>query len=224
MTVPLLSCRDLECHRPLWREGASHVAGISADFEAGRFHAVVGPEGCGKRLLLHLLGLLETPDAGEVWLDGVETTSLDEPARDVLRQRSCGFILPACALLPSLSLLENLALPVLKAGCATEADQAGQTLEALRFCGLEGEANLAAGDLAPESAAAAAFARAIVHRPRVLIAESPWAEEMLAPLARRAVDELGLTVVWAGEAGRAAANAADRVLAVSGGRLAVAAG
>lgn len=224
MTAPLLSCRDLECRRPLWREGPSLVAGVSAEFEAGRFHAVCGPEGCGKRLLLHLLGLLELPDAGEVFLDGAATTTLDEPARDLLRQRTFGFILPACTLLPSLSVLENLALPVLKAGCATEAVQAELTLEALRFCGLEGEAGLAAGDLDPARAAAAAFARAVVHRPRLLLAESPSSEAVLAPLARRAVDELGLTVVWAAEAEGPAEAVADRVLAVENGRLALAAG
>jgi ABC-type lipoprotein export system ATPase subunit len=219
MSAPLLSCRDLECHRPLWRKGASHVAGITAEFGSARFHAVCGPAGCGKRLLLHLLGLLERPDGGEVFIDGAATTSLDEPARDALRQRSFGFILPACALLPSLSVLENLALPVLKSGCATESGQAELTLRALQFCGLEGEADLYAGDLDPARASVAAFARAIVHRPAMLIAESPASEAILAPLARRAVDELGLTVVWSGPPEGAAAAAADRVLSVENGRL-----
>ena len=220
MSPPLLSCRDLECHRPLWREGASHVAGITADFGAGRFHAVCGPTGCGKRLLLHLLGLLERPDNGEVFVNGAATTTLDEQARDALRQRSFGFILPACALLPSLSVLENLALPVLKTGGATESDQADLTLHALQFCGLEGEADISAGDLDPERAAVAAFARAIVHRPAVLIAESPASDAVLVPLARHAVDQLGLTVVWSGPPEGAAAAAADRVLSVENGRLA----
>ena len=68
MNAPLLHCRDLQCMRPLWREGASHVRGVTAEFTAGCFHAIRGSEGCGKNLLLHVLGLLEQPDAGEVWV------------------------------------------------------------------------------------------------------------------------------------------------------------
>lgn len=208
--------------RPLWREGASHVRGVEASFAAGRFHAITGSEGCGKNLLLHLLGLLEQPDAGEVWVDGTNATALDPAARDALRLQHFGFLFPACALLPSLSVLENIAFPVLKAGGTTEAQQAEQTLAALQFCNLEEEAGLAVTDLPPERQAVAAFARAIIHRPSVLLAESPAAEEILVPLARRAVDELGLTVVWGARTDGPATQAADRELRMADGRLATA--
>jgi ABC-type lipoprotein export system ATPase subunit len=219
MTAPLLHCRNLECMRPLWREGASHVRGVSAEFRAGEFHAVTGSEGCGKNLLLHVLGLLEEPDAGEVRLGDTEVTALPAGERDTLRLRTFGFLFPACALLPSLSVLENIAFPVLKAGGTTEAEQAQQTLAALQFCSLEGDAEQPVGNLPPERQAVATFARAIIHRPPLLLAESPAAEEILVPLARRAVDELGLTVVWGARQDGPAAGAADRVLRMSGGRL-----
>lgn len=219
MNAPLLHCRELHCVRPLWREGDSHVRGANAVFESGHFHAISGSEGCGKNLLLHVLGLLEQPDAGEVWLGGINTTELPAPARDALRQRHIGFLFPTCALLPSLSVLENIAFPVLKAGGTTEAEQAERTLSALRFCNLEEEAEQRVGDLAPEGQAVAAFARAIIHRPQLLLAESPAAEELLVPLARRAVDELGLTVVWGARADGPASRAADRTLQMTGGRL-----
>lgn len=219
MNTPLLRCRDLQCMRPLWREGASHVRGVSAEFAAGNFHAIRGSEGCGKNLLLHLLGLLEQPDAGDVWFGETNATILPPAERDALRLRQFGFLFPACALLPSLSVLENIAFPVLKAGGRTEAEQAEQTLAALRFCGLENEAGQTVGHLGPERQAVATFARAIIHRPALLLAETPAAEEILVPLARRAVDELGLTVVWGARPRGPAIDAADRSLEMSDGRL-----
>lgn len=219
MTAPLLHCRNLECSRPLWREGASHVRGVNAQFEAGRFHAIGGSEGCGKNLLLHLLGLLEMPDAGEVWVGQTNATALSAGERDTLRLRTFGFLFPACALLPSLSVLENIAFPVLKAGGTTEAEQAEQTLSALQFCGLEEEAEKPVGQLAPARQAVAAFARAMIHRPPLLLAESPSAEEILVPLARRAVDELGLTVIWGARQGGPALRTADCALRMVDGRI-----
>ena len=219
MTAPLLHCRDLQCMRPLWREGASQVRGVSATFAGGRFHAICGSEGCGKNLLLHLLGLLEQPDAGEVWLGATNATVLPAGERDALRLRSFGFLFPASGLLPSLTVLENIAFPVLKAGGTTENEQAEQTLAALQFCGLENEAGHAVASLAPERQAIAAFARAIIHRPSVLLAESPAAEEILVPLARGAVDEFGLTVLWGARPDGPAVNAADHVLRMVDGRL-----
>lgn len=220
MTAPLLRCRDLHCVRPLWREGASHVRGISADFDDGRFHAISGSEGCGKNLLLHLLGLLEQPDDGEVWLEQKVVTRKSEAERDHLRQSVFGFLFPAHALLPSLTVLENIAFPVLKAGGTSDAEQAERTLDALRFCGLESVADHTVAELPPETSATAAFARAIAHRPRLLIAESPAAEEILAPLARRAVDERGLLVIWGTRPGGPASRLADRELVMVDGRLA----
>lgn len=219
MNVPLLHCRDLQCMRPLWREGASHVRGVSAEFSAGHFHAICGSEGCGKNLLLHLLGLLEQPDAGEVWVGATEATRLPAAERDTLRLRQFGFLFPACALLPSLSVLENIAFPVLKAGGTSEREQAGRTLAALRFCDLEDEAERTVSDLTPERQAVAAFARAIIHRPALLLAESPSAEETLVPLARRAVDELGLTVIWGARQDGPAMRAADHAMRMADGHL-----
>lgn len=219
MTTPLLHCRDLQCLRPLWREGASQVRGVSAEFAGGCFHAITGAEGCGKNLLLHLLGLLEQPDAGEVWVDDTDATALTASERDMLRLRRFGFLFPTCALLPSLTVLENIAFPVLKAGGTTEAEQAGYTLSALQFCSLEDEAGQPVGHLGPGRQAVAAFARAIIHRPSLLLAESPSAEEILVPLARRAVDELGLTVIWGARPNGPAIDASDRVVRMAGGRL-----
>ena len=219
MSAPLLRCRDLRCRRPLWREGASRVRGISADFMPGRFHAILGPEGCGKNLLLHILGLLEQPDSGDVWLGETNAAKMEQSARDMLRQRCFGFLFPASALLPSMSILENIAFSVLKAGDSDEDQQAEKTLAALQFCGLENDADRPAASLDPERLATVAFARAIVHRPAVLIAESPASGDTIIPLARRAVDELSLTVIWGGRPDGSARDVADRILVMEDGLL-----
>lgn len=219
MAVPLISCRELRCSRPLWRAGASRVLGADADFESGMFYAIAGDPGCGHDLFLHVLGLLEKPDEGRVWLGGTECTALDDAERDELRQANFGFLFPAPALLPSMSVLENIAFPVLKTGPRDEDRQAEQTLRALLFCGLDAEAEIAVGCLPPDRHALAALARAIAHRPRILIAESPPGEAVLAPLARRAVDEFGLTVIWSTGGNGPAQRAADRTLRMSEGRI-----
>lgn len=220
MTAPLLHCRELRCSRPLWDAGASTVRGVNADFEPAKFYAISGPAGCGHDLLLHLLGLLERPDAGQIWLGETECASLPDEERDRIRQRNFGFLFPACALLPSMSVLENIAFPVLKAGPPEEEVQAEKTLRALTFCGLEGDAETAVANLPPERHALVALARSIAHGPGILIAESPPGEACLVPLARRAVDELGLTVIWSTCGDSPARRAADRALEMSGGRLA----
>lgn len=220
MTPTLLSCLDLHCRRPLWHLGGSAVRGVSADFEEGRFHAVTGNAGSGHDLLLHLLGLLEQPDRGEVRVAGVTATTLEDTPRDELRRRNFGFLFPACALLPSLTVLENIACPLLKAAHINEPDQRDHAFFALQFCGLEEAAQIPVSSLDHAGQAVVSFARAIVHRPRILIAESPAGGDSLLGLARRAVDELGLTVVWGSEPRGGAAAAADCVLSMGNGHLA----
>ena len=221
MPAPLLHCRSLQCTRPLWREGTSQVIDATAAFEEAQFHAICGEDGCGKNLLLHLLGLLIAPDHGKIFFAETEVTNLDAAEIDRLRQKEFGFLFPNCALLPSLTVLENIAFPVLKAG-GDEKDQTTRTLNALRFCSLEKEADHPIAALTAPQRSVVALARAIAHRPRVLIAESPGSEETLAPLVRRAVDELGLTVIWGTRPGSAAEQAADRILRMSDGKLSAA--
>jgi ABC-type lipoprotein export system ATPase subunit len=223
MTPPLLRCRDIHCRRPLWRSGESVVRGVSADFAEGRFHTVSGSAGSGHDLLLHVLGLLERPDRGEIHVGGAEGTALDDAGRDELRQRNFGFLFPACGLLPSLTVLENIACPLLKAGHIPEVEQREHAVFALQFCGLEAEVQTPVASLDPSAHSVVSFARAIVHRPRVLIAESPAGPDALLSLARRAVDETGLTVIWGTRPGGAAESVADCILTMDKGQLAVSA-
>ena len=216
---PLLQCHNLSCRRPLWRHGASRIHRINASFEEGRFYAIGGAAGCGKNLLLHLLGLLEIPDEGSVLLQNDNTTALTEFERDALRQRHYGFLFPTTALLPSLSVLENIAFVVLKANAYDEAQQAELTLAALQFCELENEAEHPVSKLNLERQAVTAFARAIAHRPKILIAESPSEETVLLPLVQRAINKLSITVIWGTDEGSPAYRAADCVLSMQNGHL-----
>lgn len=176
-------------------------------------------EGCGKNLLLHLLGLLELPDDGDIVLRGENTGAWTATQRDTIRQQHYGFLFPSAALLPSLSVLENIAFSVLKAGVYDEKQQAALTLAALQFCALENEAECLVAELSSERQAVTAFARAIAHRPLLLIAESPPEEKTLVPLAQRALEELGITVIWSTEMGNPATLVANHILTMNEGKL-----
>src|SRR5438477_489646 len=98
--------------------GALH--GISLAIEAGEFAAVMGPSGSGKSTLLHLIAGLDRPTAGEVLIDGRPLTALDDDALTLLRRRKLGIVFQAYNLVDVLTALENVALPLLIAGAASE--------------------------------------------------------------------------------------------------------
>lgn len=198
--MPLLECRGLFCARsPLGPEGGSAIHDVSIRFEPGRFYGFRGPEGCGKNLLLSVLGLLEPADAGSITILGQDTSEWDEDDRRQACNEVFGFLFPHPCLLPTFSVAENVAMPLFRI-CEIDARTARQrTLEVLEFVGLSHCEDTLASRLDPADRHRAALARAIVHAPRILAASSPREEEALLPLARRCAKELGLCVLWAGD-------------------------
>lgn len=217
MTNPL-TCEGLGCHRESWYNGTARVRNLSASFARGEFSGITGPDGCGKGLLLNLLGLLEPPDEGEVFIGGHATSRLSTEDAQKLRNENYGFLFNHPCLLASFSVAENVAIPLFRV-CGGEAKEArDRTVEALGFCGVSHLECELATRLNPHERRTVAFARAIVHHPDILIIISPGGGPLLPLLARRAADELGMTVLWAGPENEIAPFA-HRILRMEEGSL-----
>jgi len=143
---------------------------VSLDIFAGESVAIVGVSGAGKSTLLGLLAGLDVPSGGKIWLGDAELTSMDEDGRAALRAQQVGFVFQSFHLLPSLTALENVMLPLELAGVASPR---GAALEALRTVGLEPRKAHYPHQLSGGEKQRVAIARAFVVRPTVLFADEP---------------------------------------------------
>jgi len=143
---------------------------VSLDVFAGESIAIVGVSGAGKSTLLGLLAGLDVPSGGKIWLGDAELTALDEDGRAALRAQKLGFVFQSFHLLPSLTALENVMLPLELAGVASPRSAA---LEALRTVGLEPRKAHYPHQLSGGEKQRVAIARAFVVRPTVLFADEP---------------------------------------------------
>src|SRR5579859_7117671 len=171
----------------------------------------MGPSGCGKSTLLHLLGGLDTPSSGRVRLDGADLATLDDTALTVLRRKKIGFVFQFFNLIPVLSAVENVMLPLVLDGQAPAAD--ARAREWLTRVGLGDRLGNRPGELSGGQQQRVALARALVTEPALILADEPTgnldsrgAEEMLRFL-RKAVDDWGRTVVMVTHDARMAAYA-----------------
>ncbi|HWL64080.1 MAG TPA: ATP-binding cassette domain-containing protein [Steroidobacteraceae bacterium] len=146
------------------------VSGVSLQIAAGETVALVGASGAGKSTLLAMLAGLDVPTSGQIWLDGQELTRLDEDARAALRANRVGFVFQAFHLVPSLTALENVMLPLELAG-ASDAAQAARAM--LTRVGLASRLGHYPRQLSGGEQQRVALARASVTRPAVLFADEP---------------------------------------------------
>ena len=114
--MPVLEARDLHKRYPRGDTDVTAVTGVSLSLERGAFAALVGPSGCGKSTLLHLCGAMDRPTAGEVRLEGRSLAALDDDALTRVRRTRIGFVFQMFNLLPTLTVGENIGLPLLLAG------------------------------------------------------------------------------------------------------------
>ncbi len=153
-------------------EGTSILRDISLDLHAGEAVALVGPSGVGKTTLLHLLGLLDEPTTGSIYIFGKDTQGLSEKERTELRRDSMGFVYQFHHLLPNFSALENVALPLLIQGKSRKAAYA-EAEKILKEVGLEHRLAHRSHQLSGGEQQRVAIARAIVHKPKILLADEP---------------------------------------------------
>jgi putative ABC transport system ATP-binding protein len=148
--------------------GRQVLTDLSYRLEAGEYVAVMGDSGVGKSTLLNLIAGLDTPDSGTILIDGVTMSSLDDDAATRLRREKFGFIFQAFHLLPHLTLLQNIALPLLLNHAAVA--RAEQMLTAV---GLQGRGDDFPRQLSGGELQRVAIARALVHRPALVLADEP---------------------------------------------------
>jgi putative ABC transport system ATP-binding protein len=144
--------------------------GLSLDVERGEFVALVGRSGCGKSTLLNLAGAMDFPTSGKVFLEGVSTSSLKDAGLTQLRGERVGFIFQSFQLLHTLTVFENIELPLLLAGKPNPREAARERLVWVELDGL--------GDRYPHQLSGGqmqrvAIARALIHSPSILLADEP---------------------------------------------------
>ncbi len=145
---------------------------VNLQISRGEIVAIMGPSGSGKSTLLSLLGGVDTPSAGQVLLEGVDLSTLDDNQRTLIRRRRLGFIFQAFNLLPILTAVENVALPLELDGIPS-ADAYRRALEALDRVGMAGRRSHLPGMLSGGEQQRVAIARAIVIQPALLLADEP---------------------------------------------------
>src|SRR5438270_171461 len=138
----------------------------------GQSVALIGPSGAGKSTLLHIAGLLEQPDAGEVYVDGVPTSHLSDGERTKIRRIEIGFVYQVHHLLPEFSALENVMLPQMIRGLSRQ-EARRRSAELLSYLGLKERLEHRPAELSGGEQQRVAIARAVANAPRVLLADEP---------------------------------------------------
>ncbi|MBI5242885.1 MAG: ABC transporter ATP-binding protein [Elusimicrobia bacterium] len=189
---------------------------------AGEFSAIMGPSGCGKSTLLNILGLLDRPTTGQFLLKGTDASRMGDGERTLLRRQTIGFVFQAFNLLPRLSALENVCLPMTYAG-ARRAEREARARELLEKVGLKDKALRPPVELSGGERQRVGIARALANRPALLLADEPTGNldskssaDILAMLQE--LHKEGLTIILVTHDPNIA-KAADRVLRLKDGRL-----
>ena len=194
---------------------------VSLEFGHGEFVAVVGRSGCCKSTLLNLAGAMDFPTAGVVSLDGIVTSSLGDTGLTKLRREKIGFIFQSFQLLPTLSVVENVELPLMLAGTSSVRAAA---LERLGWVEMEAYASRMPYQLSGGQMQRVAIARALVHEPGLLLADEPTGNldnatsELILSLLRKIASAKNTTVLLATHSLEAAA-AADTIVRLSDGAV-----
>ena len=152
-------------------ENAVHaVDDVSFSVEKGEFLAIIGPSGSGKSTLLHILGGVDRPTSGKVYVDGQDVYAQDEEALAIFRRRQVGLVYQFYNLIPVLNVVENLTLPVLMDGRAVNQERLGELLDTL---GLRGREKHLPNQLSGGQQQRVSIGRAIVKNPDILLCDEP---------------------------------------------------
>lgn len=199
------------------------VRGIDLAVSRGEMLAIVGPSGSGKSTLLNLLGAIETPTSGQVFVEGRDVATLDDAGRTILRRRRIGFIFQAFNLLPTLTALENVALPLELDGVSSAAARE-RALQSLQLVDVAHRQNHVPSSMSGGEQQRVAIARALVIEPALVLADEPTGNldtangKQVMRLLRELVQSRDQTVVIVTHDNDIAAQA-DRIVHVRDGKL-----
>jgi ABC-type lipoprotein export system ATPase subunit len=217
--------RCIDVHK-VYQQGENEVvalAGVSIDIPRGAFAAIMGPSGSGKSTLLHLMGGLDRPSGGELLVDGRLVGQMADDEVTLFRRTNIGFVFQFFNLLPTLTALENVTLPlVLDGRSKAEADQRAALL--LEKVGLEKRRHHLPEALSGGEIQRVAIARALAFNPPILLADEPTGNldsktgQDVLSLLRQINQERGSTVVIATHS-QEAAHCADRTIYLRDGRV-----
>jgi putative ABC transport system ATP-binding protein len=169
---PLIDVRNLTRAYWLGEVMVNALAGVTVDIDEGSYVAIMGPSGSGKSTFMNLLGCLDQPSSGQYLLDGIPVESLDRDQLAEIRNRKIGFVFQNFNLLPRMSALENVKLPLLyKETDTPDADEQAQ--QALLLVGLANREQNFPTQLSGGQQQRVAIARALINKPQILLADEP---------------------------------------------------
>ncbi len=197
------------------------VKDVSLNFQSGEFAALMGPSGCGKSTLLNLMGGIDRPTSGRVWLDDKDLSALSDEEVTKIRGNRIGFIFQFFNLLSTLTVIENVALPLELAGRDGRECQK-QAIEMLALVGMEKRVKFYPSQLSGGEMQRTAIARALIHRPTLILADEPTGNldsengKAVLELLQSVNREFKPTIVMATHS-QEAASYADRIIEVRDG-------
>jgi putative ABC transport system ATP-binding protein len=197
------------------------LAEVSVEFETGRFTAIMGPSGSGKSTLMHCVAGLDSLTSGEVWIGDVKVTGLDDKRLTKLRRDKIGFIFQSFNLVPTLTALENITLPLALAGRKPDQEWLDTVIDTVS---LRDRLHHRPSELSGGQQQRVAVARALASRPDIVFADEPTgnldsrASAEILGFMQRAVRDLGQTIVMVTH-DPVAASYASRVIFLADGRI-----
>ncbi|MEM0202601.1 MAG: ABC transporter ATP-binding protein [Archaeoglobaceae archaeon] len=197
--------------------------GVTMKIESGEFVAIMGPSGSGKSTLLHLIGCLDKPTKGEVVINGIQTSKLSDNELTKLRRDAIGFIFQQYNLVPTLTAMENVELPMIFKGVSKE-ERRKRALELLRQVGIEEIANRKPNEISGGQQQRVAIARAMANDPKILLCDEPTGNldsktgRQVMEIIKRMNEEKNVTVVLVTH-DLSLADYADRIVRIRDGRV-----
>jgi putative ABC transport system ATP-binding protein len=225
MNKTIIEVKGLEKSFHIGSREINAVNGIDLKIFAGEFISIIGPSGSGKTTLLNLIGCLDQPSQGKIYFEDDDISLLPERTLDDLRLNRMGFIFQTFNLLPNLTALENVILPMAMSGLEDQ-ERTSRAMKLLKGMGLEERLFHKPKELSSGESQRVAIARALANEPSLLLADEPTGNldskttKEITSLLKRLHDEQGLAIVLVTH-DDSVAQSADRILRVIDGKLCI---